>query len=153
MGDNNINLNEYFSDDTVYNVPDRPTIKVTVEEEQTVYVYEEVTTPITREVTREVTKKVDKIIGERVVDTIPIVKGLQGDFVLKEKTLGDIPQFNNSSNTPQTITITQGNGKSASVTLYKTDTLDDVAKKKSTMQFRTHSVRGNIPITTANSVL
>lgn len=49
-------------------------------------------------------------------------------------TLQQIPQFYNASNVfmvsdPQTIKITQGNGKEASITLYKTDTLEDVRNK------------------------
>ena len=48
--------------------------------------------------------------------------------------ISDIPQFYNSSGTflvskPQTLTITQGDGKTAKVTLYETDTMNDAAKK------------------------
>ena len=134
-GDNNINLDEWEEYEYNPDVPDRPTTEITVESEQTVYVYEEITTPVEREVTREVTKKVDKIIGERVVDTMPVIKGLNGDdFVFHEKTLGEMSSFKNASGTslvsrPQTITITQGNGKTTNVTLYETDTMEEVAKK------------------------
>ncbi|MBQ9629430.1 MAG: hypothetical protein IJR43_09245 [Synergistaceae bacterium] len=130
------NYHTYYEDyEYTTGIPDRPTTEVTVESEQTVYVYEEITTPVEREVTREVTKKVDKIIGERVVDTMPVIKGLNGDdFVFHEKTLGEMSSFKNASGTslvsrPQTITITQGNGKTTNVTLYETDTMEDVAKK------------------------
>ena len=49
-------------------------------------------------------------------------------------TLEDIPEFYNSSGVfmlsePQTITITQGNGKTAEVKLYSQDTIEDVRKK------------------------
>lgn len=132
--DNNINLNEYFSDNSDYNIPDRPTITAEATQEKTVFVYEEVTHEVTREVTRNVTKKVDKIIGERVIDEIPYIKGLNGDFIFKPKKLGEISQFYDESgkflvSQPQTITITQGNGKTASVTLYETDTMYDAAEK------------------------
>ena len=49
-------------------------------------------------------------------------------------TLEDIPEFYDASgvfllNEPQEITITQGDGKKASVMLYRTDTIEDVRKK------------------------
>ena len=49
-------------------------------------------------------------------------------------TLPEIPQFYNTSGAflvsqPQTLTITQGDGKTASITLYETDTMPDVAAK------------------------
>ena len=49
-------------------------------------------------------------------------------------TLRDIPQFYNASGvfafeTPQKLTIIQGNGKTTDVTLYSTDTIDDVKTK------------------------
>ncbi|MBQ7577968.1 MAG: flagellin [Synergistaceae bacterium] len=49
-------------------------------------------------------------------------------------TLQDIPEFYNPSGVfmleqPQTLTITQGNGKNTQVTLYSTDTIEDVRKK------------------------
>ena len=52
----------------------------------------------------------------------------------KPVTLQDIPEFYNASGVfmltePQEITITQGDGKKASVTLYSTDTVEDVRKK------------------------
>ena len=52
----------------------------------------------------------------------------------KRVTLEDIPEFYNASGVfmltdPQEITITQGDGKKASVMLYRTDTIEDVRKK------------------------
>ena len=132
--ENKINLNADVPV-TYGNAPDRPMITAEVpigtEERE---IYTEVTTPVTRQVTRQITKKVDKVIGEQVVDEIPIIRGLSGDFVFKPKKLSDISQFYDESgkslvSQPQTITITQGNGKTASITLYETDTIDDVAKK------------------------
>ena len=54
--------------------------------------------------------------------------------ITKPVTLEDIPEFYNASgvfmlNDPQEITITQGDGKKASVMLYRTDTIEDVRKK------------------------
>ena len=51
-----------------------------------------------------------------------------------EITLEDIPQFYDESGVftverPQTITITQGNGRTANVTLYSQDTIEDVRAK------------------------
>ena len=134
LGDNNINLDEYFDDESDYEVPDRPTVQTGVVTELPIDAYEEMISTVTREVTREVMRQIDKVIGERVVDTIPIITGLQGDFVHSEKALDEIPQFHNSSGAslvsqPQTITITQGDGKTASITLYETDTMQDIAEK------------------------
>ena len=116
------------------NTPGRPTITAEVEHEEEREVYTEVTRPVTRLITRQVEKKVDKIVGERVVDEIPIIRGLDGNFVYKPKPLGELPAFYNSSGVciadpSQTIKITQGNGKTASVTIYPTDTMDDVSRK------------------------
>ena len=131
--ENRINLNANipvsYSD-----APNRPTVNVKIEQQEEREVYIEVAVPVTREITHEVTKKVDKIVGYRVVDKIPIIKGLQGDFVFREKTLGEISQFYDSNgkfllSQPQTITITQGDGKSANITLYESDTMQDVSKK------------------------
>ena len=49
-------------------------------------------------------------------------------------TLADIEQFYNSdgvflTSQPKTLTITQGDGQTASITLYETDTMEDVARK------------------------
>ena len=49
-------------------------------------------------------------------------------------TLSEIPNFFNSEgisavSDPKKLTITQGNGKSASITLYSMDTMEDVARK------------------------
>ena len=57
-----------------------------------------------------------------------------GYFGSPNMTLEDIPQFYNASGTflvkePQTITITQGNGKSAQIVLYSNDTIEDVRTK------------------------
>lgn len=54
--------------------------------------------------------------------------------VIRMATLAEIPTFNNSNgisllSQPQTLNITQGNGQSASITLYATDTMKDVAEK------------------------
>lgn len=56
------------------------------------------------------------------------------DTVIKTSTLADIPAFYNSGgasmlDSPQTITIIQGDGQKADVELYSGDTLYDVAKK------------------------
>ena len=53
---------------------------------------------------------------------------------IREATLAEIPQFYNASSVfmldePQTITITQGDGKSADITLYSSDTVSEMAKK------------------------
>ena len=132
--DNDIDLDTWEDYFYTYDVPDRPTTEVEVKTAETKYVYEEITTPVTKEVTREVVKKVDKIIGERVVDTMPVIKGLDGDFVFHEKNLDSISQFHDASgkflaSQPKIITITQGDGKTASVALYEHDTMQDVAKK------------------------
>ncbi|MDL2263789.1 flagellin [Synergistaceae bacterium OttesenSCG-928-I11] len=55
-------------------------------------------------------------------------------YAYKPHTLGEMPEFMNASGVriftdPQTITLTQGDGKRTSVTLYASDTMDDVAKK------------------------
>ena len=57
-----------------------------------------------------------------------------GDTATKNIHLRDLDKFWDTEGNflledPQTITITQGDGKQASVTLYAYDTLDDVAKK------------------------
>ncbi|MBQ6774255.1 MAG: flagellin [Synergistaceae bacterium] len=54
--------------------------------------------------------------------------------IAKPVTLEDIPEFYDASGVfmltdPQEITITQGDGKKASVMLYRTDTIEDVRKK------------------------
>lgn len=60
---------------------------------------------------------------------------LYGDLVYEEnKQLTNIKQFYNSEGVflvdqPRTLTITQGNGSKADVTIYKTDTIYDVADK------------------------
>lgn len=132
--DNNVVLNGTVGASLGYPVPERPTITAEVERQEERDVYTEITREVTREVTREILKKVDRIVGERVVDEIPIIKGLDGNFVFKPKTLSEIPVFYDPSgkflvSQPQTITITQGNGQTASITLYKTDTMQDVADK------------------------
>ena len=129
-----IDISQSWEIEYVYDVPERPTVEVTVEGTETREVYEEVTHPVTRQVTRQVMKNVDKIVGERVVDEFPIINGLDGDFVFKPKKLSEISQFYDESgkflvSQPQTITITQGNGKTTNVTLYETDTMEEVAKK------------------------
>lgn len=53
---------------------------------------------------------------------------------MRTPPISEISQFYNSSGVsllsrPQTITITQGNGQSATITLYDTDTLKDIADK------------------------
>ena len=64
---------------------------------------------------------------------LPVLPGTS--FSDKENlTLSEISTFYNSEGVcavsdPQKLTITQGNGKSASITLYKEDTIQDVAKK------------------------
>lgn len=131
--DTNINLEADVT--PTYNAaPSRPKITAEVEDTQERVVYEEVEVPRTREVTRQIQKKVDKVVGTRVVDEIPYVKGLNGDFVYKPKKLTEIPTFYNSEGVCiaepyQTVKITQGDGKTASVTLYPTDTMDDVSRK------------------------
>lgn len=57
-----------------------------------------------------------------------------GKVATGDTKLRDLDKFWNSEGTfllddPKTITLSQGNGKTASVTLYANDTLDDVAKK------------------------
>lgn len=115
-------------------VPDRPITAVEIQEKEEREIYTEVTVPHTKEVTREVMKKVDKIIGERVIDKITYTDSLNKNFIFKPKQLSEIPQFYNPRGTfivsqPQPLTISQGNGQSASITLYETDTLQDVADK------------------------
>ena len=115
-------------------MPERPTVTAEVEGEEERVVYTEVEVPRTREVTRQIQKPVAKVVGERVVDEIPYVKGLEGDFVYQPKKLTEIPTFYNSEGVCiaepyQTIKITQGDGKTASVTLYPTDTMEDVSRK------------------------
>ena len=56
------------------------------------------------------------------------------EYFGNDTTLRDIPQFYNASGvfafeTPQKLTIIQGNGKTTDVTLYSTDTIDDVKTK------------------------
>ncbi len=56
------------------------------------------------------------------------------DVEIVPSTLGEMDSFTNSSNIsmfaqPQTITIMQGDGKSTDITLYSSDTLDDVCEK------------------------
>ena len=56
------------------------------------------------------------------------------DVKIEEATLGDMQAFRNSSGgsmlaSPQTITIRQGDGKTAQVILHESDTLRDVSRK------------------------
>ena len=53
---------------------------------------------------------------------------------MNANALSEISQFYNASGTflvsqPHTLTITQGDGQTASITLYETDTMYDVAEK------------------------
>ena len=132
--DNNINLKADI--ECVYDeIPDRPKIASEIIGEEIQYVEQETETTVERLVTRKVERKIDKIIGTRVIDRIPIVKGLDGDFDLQPpKTLQDISSFTDENGVflltdPQKITITQGNGKTASLTVYANDTMYDVAEK------------------------
>ncbi len=72
------------------------------------------------------TEEVEVITGYDIEETT--------EEVTNYKTLKEISNFYNPSgkfliSQPQTLTITQGNGQTASVTLYEHDTMQDVAKK------------------------
>jgi len=87
--------------------------------------------------------------------------GAVGDVAVGDHRLRDLQQFWNSEgrfmlNDPQTLTFTLGNGRSASLTLYGDDTLNDVVRKINDLG---HPEFGSMPInaffrpdTTGNAV-
>lgn len=103
-----------FPDFVPRDIPSVPTVDVKAPKE------------VIKETTREITHEVTRIIGV-------ITKEVSTENIYYKK-LSEISQFYNSNGVflvsqPQTITITQGDGKTAGVTLYENDTIQDVARK------------------------
>ena len=93
-------------------------------------------------IVRDVTELSMSLPPARTIPDLPtysepitdIVKTVTEERTVYQSTLADTPSFYNSDGVfvleqPQTITITQGNGKTASVTLYETDNMYDIAEK------------------------
>jgi len=79
----------------------------------------------------------DGLDGTTVTQAVSRDGLLAGEVALGTTKLSKLDAFTNSSgvsllNDPQTITLVQGDGQKASVTLYADDTLDDVAEKFNT---------------------
>ena len=78
-----------------------------------------------------------EILAGDIAETTEFDAEITPIFESSFSSIGSMSNFHNVSGVclvsqPQTITITQGNGKTASVTLYETDTLQDVADKINT---------------------
>ncbi|MBQ6773561.1 MAG: hypothetical protein IJP48_05780 [Synergistaceae bacterium] len=96
----NINLDAGLSPPLARTVPDKDIITIT-ENSEIIIGYD----------TKEIT---EKVTSYRTLNKISQFYDSNGVFLLSQ---------------PQTLTITQGNGQTASITLYETDTMNDVAAK------------------------
>ncbi|MBR1602747.1 MAG: hypothetical protein IJ667_04840 [Synergistaceae bacterium] len=77
---------------------------------------------------------VDYDFGTNAVNQVDRVDAAAGDTAIKTSRIRDLKQFYDANDKfllddPKTITITQGDGRNAKVTLYADDTLEDVETK------------------------